>query len=249
MINFCVSLTTIPSRINNIDQTLLSIQNQTILPKKIFLNLPSNFKRFPQYSFTKEQLLKLEKYNLEIVRCEDYGPATKLMGSIKKIKNNFDCVILIDDDHVYHKKIFEIFIDNFSKEKINYSFYLNKIFNIRNGQCSDGFLINVKLLDSIEVFYETYVKNNKNMFLDDDLWFAIYLYCEKKSTTKNIIQDLKNKTGENLSYTQSVNKDIDALHQKEHSSKKFINRRKIQKIEFIKYKFKKLVNKLLSDNI
>ena len=30
-------------------------------------------------------------------------------------------------------------------------------------------------------FYNKYVEKNYNMFLDDDLWFAIYLYCEKKS--------------------------------------------------------------------
>ena len=86
------------------------------------------------------------------------------------------------------------------------------------------------------------VENNKNMFLDDDLWLAIYLYCEKKSYTKNIINDFRKKTGKKLSYTQNMNKDIDALHQNEHKSRKFINRRKIQKIEFIKYKFKKFLN-------
>ena len=134
---------------------------------------------------------------------------------------------------------FEILIENFKKEKVNYSYYLNKIFNIRNGQCSDGLLINTRFLDNIELFYEIYVKNNKNMFLDDDLWFAIYLYCEKKSYTKNIIKDFKNKTGELISYKQSINKNIDALHQREHKSGLLMNRRKIQKIEYIKFKFKK----------
>ena len=240
MINFCVSLTSLPSRIDNIDKTLKSIINQTLKPAKVFLNLPYNFKRFPSYNFHKKQISVLEKYNIEISRCEDYGPATKLMGSIEKIKNNFDCVILIDDDHIYHPKTFEILINNFQKERINYSYYLNKIFNIRNGQCSDGFLINAQLLDNIEGFYDKYVKNNKNMFLDDDLWFAIYLYCEKKSYTKNIIEEFREKTGEFLSYKQNINKDIDALNQTEHRSNSFINRRKIQKIELIKYKIKKL---------
>ena len=242
MIKFCVSLTSLPSRINNIEETLNSINNQTLKADKIFLNLPYKFRRFPTYEFSEKQLSELKKYNIEISRCDDYGPATKLMGSISKIKNNFDCVILIDDDHIYHNKTFEIFIDNFKKERVNYSYYLNKIFNIRNGQCSDGFLINVELLDKIEEFYENYVKDNNNMFLDDDLWFAIYLYCKKNSYTKNIIQDFRGKTGEYLSYKQNINKDIDALHQTEHKSKRLINRRKIQKIEFIKYKLKKIIN-------
>tara|TARA_Y100001970_G_scaffold293433_1_gene440167 strand:+ start:40 stop:789 length:750 start_codon:yes stop_codon:yes gene_type:complete len=248
MIDFCVSLTSIPSRINNIHETIESINNQSLKPKKIFLNLPKRYKRFPEYKYSEKQISMLRKYNLEVVRCQDYGPATKLMGSISDIKNNFECVILIDDDHIYHEKTFEIFIDNFKKERINYSFYLNKIFNIRNGQCSDGLLINTRFLDNIELFYEIYVKNNKNMFLDDDLWFAIYLYCEKKTYIRNIIQEFRKRTGENLSYKQSVNKDIDALHQIEHKNKRFINRRKIQKIEYLKYIFKKKFNILFKNN-
>ena len=242
MINFCVSLTSLPSRIDNIYETLKSIEDQTLKPEKVYLNLPYKFKRFPNYQFTNEQILNLNKYNIEITRCDDYGPATKLMGSISKIKNNFDCVVLLDDDHIYHNKVLEILVNNFKKKKINYSYYLNKVFNIRNGQCSDGFLINVELLNDIDKFYLEYVKNSKNMFLDDDLWFAIYLYCEKKSSIENAIQDFKNITGNSISYTQSMNKDIDALHQIEHKSSKLLNRRKIQKIEFIKYKFKKFFN-------
>ncbi len=242
MINFCVSLTSLPSRIDNIYETLKSIEDQTLKPEKVYLNLPYKFKRFPNYQFTNEQILNLNKYNIEITRCDDYGPATKLMGSISKIKNNFDCVVLLDDDHIYHNKVLEILVSNFKKKKINYSYYLNKVFNIRNGQCSDGFLINVELLNDIDKFYLEYVKNSKNMFLDDDLWFAIYLYCEKKSSIENVIQDFKNITGNSISYTQSINKDIDALHQIEHKSSKLLNRRKIQKIEFIKYKFKKFFN-------
>ena len=241
MINFCVSLTTLPSRVNNIEQTIESIEKQTLKPNKIFLNLPYSFQRFKNYNFTEKQLVYLKRFNIEISRCEDYGPATKLMGSLNKIRNKYDCVVLVDDDHIYHEKTMEIFIKNFENKKINYSYYLNKILNIRNGQCSDGFLINVDLLDNIDEFYLNYVKNNKQMFLDDDLWFAIYLYCEKKSYIENIIQNFQEITGQEVSYKQSINKDIDALHLNEHKSKIFLNRRKIQKIEYIRYKFKKFL--------
>ena len=242
MIDFCVSLTSIPSRINNIHETIESINNQSLKPKKIFLNLPKRYKRFPEYKYSEKQISMLRKYNLEVVRCQDYGPATKLMGSISDIKNNFECVILIDDDHIYHKKTFEIFIENFKKEKINYSFYVNKIFNINYGQGADGFLINTKYLDDIEKFYLKYVDNNNNLFLDDDLWIAIYLYCEKKTKIKNLIYEFKRITNEDLVYKQTINHDINALKQTVHSSKKFLNRRKIQKIEYIKYKFRKIFN-------
>ena len=80
--HFCVSLTTLPSRIDNIEETIFSIKNQSIQPDKIFINLPYNFKRFKNYNFKSEKIKRLKSYNLEIIRCEDFGPATKLMGSI-----------------------------------------------------------------------------------------------------------------------------------------------------------------------
>ncbi len=240
MIKFCVSLTTLPSRINNIEHTLNSINRQTLQPDKIFINLPYKFRRFKNIEFSNDQIIKLQQKKVEVLRCDDYGPGTKLLGSIKKIRNNYDCVILIDDDHIYHEKTFEIFINNFIKKRINYSFYLNKIFNIYFGQGADGFLIDVNLLNEIENFYERYVKNNNNLFLDDDLWISIYLYCEKKSEIKNLIENFRNETKHKIIYTQTLNKDIDALHKTKFSSKNLLSRRKIQKIEYIKYKLKKI---------
>ena len=84
------------------------------------------------------------------------------------------------------------------------------------------------------------------MFLDDDFGLQ-YIYIVKKSYIENLIEEFRSKTGEYLSYKQSINKDIDALHQTEHKSKKFINRRKIQKIEYIRYKFKKYL--IIHNNI
>jgi len=240
LINFCVSLTTLPSRIDNIEETIFSIKNQSIQPDKIYINLPYNFKRFKNYNFSSEQIKRLKSYDLEIIRCEDFGPATKLMGSINKIKDNYDCVILLDDDHIYHNSSFEIMLNNFKKEQINYSFYLNKIFSIRHGQCSDIFLINTKFLDEIEIFYRKYVEKNNKMFLDDDLWFAIYLYCEKKTYIKNLIEEFRKTTNLDIVYTQNLNKNIDALNLTVHKKKFFLNRRKIQKIEYLKYKIKKI---------
>ena len=52
-------------------------------------------------------------------------------------------------------KMYVKFLEAFKKEQINYSFYLNKIFSIKMGQCADGFLINTKLLDGINVFLQT----------------------------------------------------------------------------------------------
>ena len=251
---FCVSLTTIPSRIKNVHKTIENLNNQTIKPDKIFLNIPFEYKRFINDKINENDINELKKLNIEITRCEDFGPATKLMGSLEKVKN-YDFVILIDDDHLYYNNIFSIFIDEFKKNPINYSFYLNKILNIKMGQCSDGFLINTKLLDKISIFYEKFVKNNRNMFLDDDLWFAIYLQKVKNSKIENLIVKYRSITenknvpldnkGRKIVYSQHSNSKIDSLHLNEHRKRYFIyNRRKIQKIEYIKYILKSLFTKL-----
>ena len=121
------------------------------------------------------------------------------MGSINKVRD-YDCVILLDDDHIYNKNVCKIFLDSFNEEQINYSFYLNKIFEIKMGQCADGFLMNTKLLNNIENFYEKYVKNNKNMFLNDDLWLALYLQKEKKSVIKNLINVFREQVKKDIVY-------------------------------------------------
>ncbi len=227
-------MSTIPSRVKNINQILEYINAQTLKPDKIYLNIPQQYKRFKDEIITKKDLDHIIKDNIEITRCEDYGPGTKIMGSIDKVRK-YDCVILLDDDHIYDKNICEIFINAFKKEQVNYSFYLNKIFNIKMGQCADGFLMNTKLLDNIENFYEKYVKKNKNMFLDDDLWLAIYLQKEKKSVIKNLINIFREKINKDVVYEQNMNSKIDGLHLTVHKDGLFLNRRKIQKVEYIKF--------------
>ena len=227
-------MSTIPSRVKNINQILEYINAQTLKPDKIYLNIPQQYKRFKDEIISKKDLDHIIKDNIEITRCEDYGPGTKIMGSIDKVRK-YDCVILLDDDHIYDKNICEIFINAFKKEQVNYSFYLNKIFNIKMGQCADGFLMNTKLLDNIENFYEKYVKKNKNMFLDDDLWLAIYLQKEKKSVIKNLINIFREKINKDVVYEQNMNSKIDGLHLTVHKDGLFLNRRKIQKVEYIKF--------------
>ena len=230
-------MSTIPSRVKNINDILENINNQTLKSNKIFLNIPLKYDRFKNEIISEKDLDHISKKNVEIIRCNDYGPGTKIMGSIDKVRN-YDCVILLDDDHIYDKNICKIFLEAFRKEPVNYSFYLNKIFNIKMGQCADGFLMNSKLLNNIEFFYEKYVKNNRNMFLDDDLWLAIYLQKEKKSSIKNLINIFRGQVNKDIVYEQNINSKIDGLYLTAHKDGFFLNRRKIQKIEYIKYMIK-----------
>ena len=241
--SFCVSMSTIPSRVKNINDILENINNQTLKPNKIFLNIPLKYNRFKNEIISEKDLDHISKKNVEIIRCNDYGPGTKIMGSINKVQN-YDCVILLDDDHIYDKNICKIFLEAFKKEPVNYSFYLNKIFSIKMGQCADGFLMNTKLLDNIENFYEKYVKDNINMFLDDDLWMAIYLQKEKKSLIKNLIEKFREISKANVVYTQNSNSKNNSLHMTVHKDGFLLNRRKIQKIEYIRYHIKSFFIKI-----
>ena len=239
MTDFCVSFTSIPSRINDIKKTIDSINSQTLKPSKIFLNLPYKFRRFPDYSFGKDQITEIEKYNIEINRSDDYGPSTKLIGSLEKIKK-YECVIILDDDHIYHNKMFEIFINEFKKKKSNYSFYVQKIFKLNMGQGADGILIDTDYLSKIEVFYERYVKNNKNLFLNDDLWISMYLQFIENNKICDLSNTFKEITNENLVY--KIHSEIDTL--KDLAAKKILNRRKIAKIEYLKFRIRNYFNSL-----
>ena len=181
---FCISLSSIPSRLQSIKEVVNSLNQQTIKPKKIFLNIPFSYKRFPEIKNINLDILKdIKDDNFQVIRCEDYGPGTKLLGSISLFKN-FDYVILVDDDHCYHPRMCEIFNKyfNLDNEKA-YSFFSVKIYDLVMGQGADGFLINSNHLEGILDFYNKYVKNYKYCFLNDDFWISLFL---KKFKNKQV---------------------------------------------------------------
>jgi len=191
MVKFCVSLTTIPSRLKFIHKTLDSINAQSKPPDKIFLNIPYKYQRFNNEKIEKKILKKIKFKNLKIIRCSDYGPGTKLLGAIKYIKK-FDYVVLIDDDHIYFKDMLEIFYKEANlNSKNSYSFCVQKIKDCQIGQGADGFLIKTKYLNLISKFYEKFVKNNTKLFYNDDLWISIYLNKLVKIKIKNLSYYLK----------------------------------------------------------
>jgi len=174
--NFCISLTSIPSRFGSVKEVIKSLNKQSTRPNKIFLNIPHNYKRFPEIKDINLDTFKdIKDDNFEVSRCADYGPGTKLLGSINSLKN-FDFVILVDDDHYYHPRMCEIFNKyfNLNKEQV-YSFFTLRIYDLIMGQGADGFLINTNHLDGILDFYNKYVEDYKYCFLNDDFWISMYL--------------------------------------------------------------------------
>ena len=185
-----VSLSTIPQRLKNLNESIKSLLKQTHKPDKIFVNIASEYKRFSE-TIEDHQIPKFESNIVEITKCEDCGPGTKLLGSLNKLEKN-SLVILADDDHIYEDYMIEKFFYFYSRSPNNaYSFYVHPLGNFGIGQGADGFAINTNHLKGIKNFYDKIVRNHKELFLYDDLWISYFLYFFKKNKILSLQKHLK----------------------------------------------------------
>ena len=193
-----VSLSTIPQRIKYLDKTVESLLKQSLKPDKIFINIPLKYKRFTE-TIDNNQLPDFDDNSVEITRCEDCGPGTKLLGSINKLKKD-SLIILADDDNIYEDYMIEKFNYYYSIAPENsYSFYVHPLGNFGIGQGADGFAINTKHLNGIKNFYDKVVKSHIELFLYDDLWISYFLYFFKKNKILSLREHLKKGNDDKLS--------------------------------------------------
>lgn len=104
-----VSLTTSPKRIDKIKPLIDIIMNQTLVPDKIVLNLPYVFKR----DNSKYSIPDFIKNNPKILinRCEDIGPITKIIPTIKLYMDKPENIIIsVDDDTQYNNNFVELYV-------------------------------------------------------------------------------------------------------------------------------------------
>jgi len=185
-----VSLTTIPQRIKDLNKSVESLLKQSQKPDKIFINIPFRYKRFKEI-IGDDQIPKFDDKIVEITRCEDCGPGTKLLGSLDKLKKD-SLIILADDDNTYEDYMIEKFFYFYSiSPNKAYSFYVHPLGNFGIGQGADGFAINTNHLNGIKNFYDTVVKDYKELFLYDDLWISYFLYYFKKNKILSLQEHLK----------------------------------------------------------
>lgn len=93
-----VCLTTTPSRISRIYAPLKSLLYQTCRPQAIRLHIPE-YSRREQVAYQIPTELR-QLTCIEIVRCADHGPATKLLPAL----GSFDSqqkLLVVDDDRLY----------------------------------------------------------------------------------------------------------------------------------------------------
>jgi len=185
-----ISISTIPQRLKNLHKSVESLINQTKKPHKIFINIPTNYNRFNE-NVKDSQIPKFDSEIVEITRCKDCGPGTKLLGSLNKFEKD-SLVILADDDHIYADYMIEKFYYFYKKSPNNaYSFYVHPLGNFPIGQGADGFAINTNHLDGIDNFYNKIVMDYKELFLYDDLWISFFLYFFKKNKILSLREHLK----------------------------------------------------------
>lgn len=197
---FYFSLTTIPSRINQIESTLETLVIQSIKPEKIILNIPKQYNlRFTE-SIDENIINKLkEKFKdflLINILEEDYGPGTKLLGliynNIIDLTDKNTYIILVDDDILYNINLIKDFnYHNDLNKTAGLSFGINfkdfTYFNIGEGVM--GFFIKSNILNEFKDYYEI-IKSYKSIKYHDDFYISYYFYIKNLPLKKVLPQFL-----------------------------------------------------------
>lgn len=97
-----VSFSTTPHRIKNIGPTIQSIFDQNYKPIKIYISIPYVFKR-ENIPYVIPEWIQNDK-RLTILRSDDYGPATKLLGALKEANLPPKAIIITFDDDIPYPK-------------------------------------------------------------------------------------------------------------------------------------------------
>lgn len=157
------SLTTTPSRINLIKDTLYSILNQTINIHSVEINIPYIFEKTGEKYIIPDWLLKLEKTSkVKIFRTEDYGSITKVAPTLIRYKNNKNTLVWsVDDDFIYPVNMLAVLFREYIPDN-------NYILSHSGGQW-------VYNIDSPD-FCERYVTHRREGFIDFLEGFATVLY-------------------------------------------------------------------------
>ena len=160
--------------------------NQSIKPTKIFINVPYVFKRTgEEYDNTKLENIKNIDSRIQINRCEDNGPITKVLETLKLTNIPDSIIIIIDDDINYNNDTIEKLTSNLKKNPdkvIAGSIFNHENINIVEGYKSICFHRKIFRDD----FYEFVNKTNPyvHCFKSDDFIISHYL-------NKNNINSIK----------------------------------------------------------
>jgi hypothetical protein len=196
-----VSLTTLPSRIEHIRPSIESLLAGFRVPDRILIALPSvAFRERSTYvvpSFLADRAVF--GHRVEIVNCgRDWGPGTKLIGSLPRVPPT-SYLVIADDDVAYRPQFLANLIDAQQADHTSsFSHYTYRAHGLTVGQGCDGFSFWTPNLVGIIEFAERYIVHTP-FRLHDDLWISFFL------ATKGIsVRSLQSKLGGSLVYEPLV---------------------------------------------
>ena len=229
------SCTTSPTRIYKMKETFSSLENQTLSPDNMILNLPYVYSRTNE-TYTIPEYIK-ENKNIIINRLDmDYGPATKSVGAILNIPKDEDTWIIIhDDDQLYLENTIQNHVEYINKLKSKKVAFTISGFKLRNKKVKfdNSDLAELDILEGFCTFsvhrsifeedFLPYILNciqNIDCKLSDDLIISNYLAYKNvkilKISNEKINKDKWIKLGCELEYGF----EDDALHK---LTKGFVN--------------------------
>jgi hypothetical protein len=218
-----VSMTTIPSRLENLDKVLESlIEHQTVKPDVVYLNVPHVFGRTGEaYDLSK---LHYSNPRLKVLRCDDYGPVTKLLPALEAEHGNERTVIIYaDDDNIVPTDFVQQYVSQSQKRpghvmytRCGQKFYSKSPTPVDDNKgCTipeafEGILMPVDAIQDLEDFKSFVMKaiRNKSCFKSDD--YVVGAYLTSRSIPRSPVQGLMDR------FKRLVDKDglsdIDGAH-------------------------------------
>lgn len=111
---YVVSMTTIPGREANVARVVESLRAQTHPPAYVIVHVPKTYVRFPN---ARVRTSSLPDDVIVHTVPTDYGPATKLLGMVHFDRNDFDAIVVVDDDTYKHPEWAETLVRDVSAEE------------------------------------------------------------------------------------------------------------------------------------
>ncbi len=169
-----VSMTTLPSRIDRIRPTIESLLGGSHVPEKVLIAIPP-FSQREQRDYVLPAFLDEFGPSVEVVRCgQDWGPGTKLLGSLDALPEK-SYLVLADDDVIYKPSFLTGLIAAQSADHAaSFSYYVYRTGGLSIGQGCDGFSFWKPNLAGINDFARAHVVETPYR-LHDDLWISYYL--------------------------------------------------------------------------